>query len=482
MSWHDPRQQGPRPLALPPPSGTLPGERRGSGGGLRESVRGLDFSQGSEVLSPRSEPLSPRQRGGTVTGGPQPQQKPLILDQGGGVHDTVETVSEPQFNGGTWAELDRNKSIHASPGDRTKVLTKLDKGAMVRRLPDPAQQKGGVSWVKVRFRKPDGEIGEGWVKEHAAQSTVTVEHVDLTGPILPVGELPKPDDVRQSGIGDCYLMAGLVTVAQQRPQAIVDMFSPSPHDTTGDTVGLRFFRQPQTHERNAGLAPRWVTVRKSLVRYVRPPGSQGPSSLEGQKRFTKGGAVWPAIVEKAYAAWPERKTRGGITNAQSKYEEIEGGHGADVLEQLTGETHQRISLANFDQDVKRGSGRYTKGLLDLFARLQDNLARDGMLTVGTPQDWSGTDLEHAKKAKGFAGEPVRGGMAGKHEYAIVATSEADGLKYVHVRNPWGEFGMKYKKQFGKLVGFQEVKGEKGCVTKIELSDLPRFFDTIGATY
>jgi hypothetical protein len=116
------------------------------------------------------------------------------------------------------------------------------------------------------------------------------------------GRLVHPSDVTQGMLGDCYLLASLAAIADQRPELIEQMV----HENPNGTYSVIFYQRGKPVE---------IVVTPDFP-------------LEGGKPvFAQGGAapeIWPLAIEKAYAQYKET------------YGSIEGGFPATALEQLTG--------------------------------------------------------------------------------------------------------------------------------------------------
>ncbi|MFT7583296.1 MAG: hypothetical protein ACI9MR_004983, partial [Myxococcota bacterium] len=129
--------------------------------------------------------------------------------------------------------------------------------------------------------------------------------------LTPDGKAPKVSDVSQGAIGDCYLMAGMGAVVAQRPDLIQKMVT---YDSGIYTVTFK--------ERQGGV---FVDVPIQVDSNL--PSKGGTNPIYGQDTATKGGndaALWPAIVEKAYAVW------------KGDYQEIAGGSPSKAMEAITG--------------------------------------------------------------------------------------------------------------------------------------------------
>ena len=136
-----------------------------------------------------------------------------------------------------------------------------------------------------------------------------------------------PDDVTQGAIGDCFMVASLVTVADVKPGAISDMIiSNGTNSKTGtQTWGVRLYDDKSKAH--------WVTVNDML-----PVAESGSKSLIFGANPTRNlnGEIWVPLIEKAYVQantlniLPRDETIG--VNA---YWAVEGGFG-DPLANILG--------------------------------------------------------------------------------------------------------------------------------------------------
>ena len=100
---------------------------------------------------------------------------------------------------------------------------------------------------------------------------------------------PSIEDVEQGELGDCYLLAGLVSVVMSDPMAIKKAM----RDNGDGTVTVRFFEPVlDSNNEQTGLKPVYVTVNKTVPKY----------KLFKQNMYNEGG-LWVSMIEKAYAAW-----------------------------------------------------------------------------------------------------------------------------------------------------------------------------------
>lgn len=138
---------------------------------------------------------------------------------------------------------------------------------------------------------------------------------------------PAAADINQGGLGDCYYLAALGSVAHRNPQRIEDMFT----DNGDGTWTVRFFRDGEV---------RFVTVNQML-----------PVNANGRLVFAGDGSpagsatneLWVALAEKAYAQLNESgwigqdgtnsyNGVGGVAGSDG----INSGSGGDAMEHITG--------------------------------------------------------------------------------------------------------------------------------------------------
>ena len=197
-------------------------------------------------------------------------------------------------------------------------------------------------------------------------------------------------DIRQGGLGDCYLMASLASLAGQFPAAIRNMFI----DNGDGTFTVRLFGE---HDGNVTTGERYVTVNRDLPL--------------GYAYFDDNNVgLWVALAEKAYAQFAEQ----GSTQhaAVNTYSNIEGGWGFQTMPTLSGWTgHYYTNYSSVNGFANR-AGNFLS-LSDISTKLAGGWA----LTADT------------------IGSPAHG-IVGGHEYMIVSANLASGT--VTLYNPWGD--------------------------------------------
>ncbi|MFW5419809.1 hypothetical protein J0910_24630 [Nocardiopsis sp. CNT-189] len=177
------------------------------------------------------------------------------------------------------------------------------------------------------------------------------------------------DDLNQGALGDCWWLAGMGAIADQNPEIIKDMIEQNANGTYTVTFG----------------DGEQVTVTPDLV--VNSNDSPAFSN-------PKGGVMWPAILEKAYA------------QKEGSFGEIEGGWPGDAMETITGDDSGEIP-----------------GMLqteEFLSSMMDEGVAIGVTTPGDKKD-SYYELESGDS------------LVGNHAYVVKEIKDGKVTLY----NPWG---------------------------------------------
>lgn len=152
---------------------------------------------------------------------------------------------------------------------------------------------------------------------------------DLLGaPLFP--HPPTVDDVRQGGLGDCYLHAALLSIVARNPSDIVAMMRDD-----GATVTVRLFEV--TRGATTTFAPKYARVQKSEVMtvFLRRQRGKDVGNVLGGEAYAMG-AVWVKMIEKAYAAAGMSGLGAALVGPPS-FGEIASGFTARAMESLLGQ-------------------------------------------------------------------------------------------------------------------------------------------------
>jgi len=194
---------------------------------------------------------------------------------------------------------------------------------------------------------------------------------------------PTPTDVRQGAVGDCYLLATLMAVAQQEPDLIRQTIA----DLGDGTYAVRLHKDG---------APVYVHVDADLYEQSSTPATVPVYAKLGAER-----SLWAALIEKAYAF---------VRTGAGTYQSLQAGWMSEVF----------AALGTPSETIWRGS----QAPADLLAVLKAEL------DAGAAVTWATNTIP--------AGVP----LAPAHAYSVEAvTLDADGVAVaVTLRNPWGTDG------------------------------------------
>lgn len=192
------------------------------------------------------------------------------------------------------------------------------------------------------------------------------------------------NDIKQGMVGDCYFLATLSSIAQEKPSYIQDMFI----DNGDNTFTVKFLHNGVNE---------YVTV----DRYLPTNSSSLIYASYGSNYTNTSNELWVALAEKAYAQLAELGwSRSTATNS---YAAIEGGLMNTVIQQVTG-------LATTSKTLSATTSMTETQLINLVNSNQ-------ILTAG------------------FAYGDGGGLVVNNHAYTITAYNSTTGK--FHLRNPWG---------------------------------------------
>lgn len=199
--------------------------------------------------------------------------------------------------------------------------------------------------------------------------------------------------VGQGDLGDCYFLAALVAFANTNPRAVRRAI----RDNGDGTYTVTF--QERKH---GSMHP--VSVRVD---------TQFPTDSRGAQKFGKGlrtgphgQELWPALFEKAFAAWHK-----GYVHIN------EGGDGGVALTSLTGKPSKTLTPNRYSADA-------------LWRRLvHAGKARDAMVT-STPAT---RELHRRTGRRDLAG------LIEDHYYAVLGTVRRGGRRFVRLYTPLVDF-------------------------------------------
>jgi len=210
-------------------------------------------------------------------------------------------------------------------------------------------------------------------------------------------DVAEVNDPIQGGLGDCYYIAALSSVAWARPYVIVNMIRPSGWGNEDNPIHqINFYKNGTGSPQPVEVSERVPVVKTSHSWvYAR--------SLDSTE-------IWPAVMEKAYAKW-----RTENTTDFPNYPAISGGDPVMACAQLMRGT----------RTYKGNSATSADALWD-FVR-SNSLSRR---TINPMVAWT-----YSSQPAGTNYASAR--VVANHAYSVLGWDYYNNVKYIVLRNPWG---------------------------------------------
>lgn len=199
----------------------------------------------------------------------------------------------------------------------------------------------------------------------------------------------SPTDVGQGNLGDCFFLSSLVAVANTHPDVLKQAIAKNPDGT----FTVTFKQKAPGGEKSVP-----ITIDGDF-----------PARLGGKQTFGKGlqknadgPELWPALFEKAYAAFT-----GGYSTIN------QGGYADEALAALTGKKASRLTLA------AQSPGKLWDTLCAATKAHQP-------VVTGTPS---------AAQLRRLTGRADMDGLLDDHAYALLGVHEKNGARYVELYTP-----------------------------------------------
>lgn len=192
-------------------------------------------------------------------------------------------------------------------------------------------------------------------------------------------------DIQQGGLGDCFLLASLAALAQNKPEVLRDMIK---QDRNG-SPWVRFYGGNPLKQTLVGPVDELFPVYKPKIKL-------GTEKVGGQSIFAAPsgaqGAMWPLIIEKSYT----------ILFGSDSYAAVnEGGSAGDALAHLIGRRSRVILSGEPFAPFTTENSRYEPGRVS-FSQIARWISNHDPVLVAT---------EHPPKS-GCAPDPVLDKSAG----------------------------------------------------------------------
>ena len=272
----------------------------------------------------------------------------------------------------------------------------------------------------------------------------------------------EPNDVEQGALGDCYLLAGLISIAQHDP----DVLRNSMRDNRNGTITVRFF--------NKADEPVYVTVKDTIPKLKTDSGTIADPFSQG--------AYWVKIVEKAYVQSGihiGRMEKAESGSEQFRYDSIEGGYPSDFIRTMLGSQQSKYyrPVTTLEHNFSKNTGDYTPKETAFFDKLKNALNLGEIVTCDIqeyqikklPKKYQKIDNKELRKA----------GLVSDHAYSILGAEEKDGKYYIKIRNPHRNEGTEpdANNQL-HIIHRRLARGD----SYLELRDFSRYFDEIAINH
>ena len=192
-------------------------------------------------------------------------------------------------------------NLRYAPSKSGKVLLKLAEGTVLTqharvgnwlKVKVYSGHKGKEGWItKSAFRpEPDITLGGEEEDENRTPDDALVYKEVVGQPFI--GQ-PTAADAEQGGIGDCFLIAAMGAVAEASPDVIKKMISPN-KPSKSYTVTFYEVQDDGSYKPTSPIkVDAWFPTKNGMFQYTLMDTPTDPATR----------ALWPAIVEKAYAQW-----------------------------------------------------------------------------------------------------------------------------------------------------------------------------------
>ena len=346
--------------------------------------------------------------------------------------------------------LPAEATLHAASKESSTKLAKLPAGRKV----NVVRASGNEGWTLIKVKvAPSERLGEDESSDSSEKPEVTemkgyvqvaldaipnkpLDHAPADqgdGGIM-AKEGPRPEDVVQHQFGDCFLLAPLMSLARTDPDKIKSGVFQSDPTVPARKHTVRFFKGKGGAVLQGPFTEESVTVDNTVLktteRISKPDGTEMPS---GTNFGAKGPWNWPALVEKAFTAWP----------GKAIVDSLDQGLGHRAAMYLTGEQHDMKSVKPDSSTLKKAESKDVKIELKQARRAEAKeeiraaLEQHQVVSASTPRlvpnKWEEQNPEGS--GVGMSREQMRGGVLFGHVYEIVAATE----DRIHLRNPWGHY-------------------------------------------
>ena len=340
---------------------------------------------------------------------PEPEPEPIVLPRPG-TYGMVTEDTQIMLEDGSTLDIAAGESIEALRGRDNQLVVRCHTG-----------QPGKEGAIDPKLFKPQPKL----TVDEDTGKTDDYSYEKYIGELFLARDgvkAPSVMDVDQGSIGDCYLIAAMGAVAASNPGVIADMID---YDEASGMFTVTF----QEMQRDRSFKPHVEVVDSFLPTRAGGGKNRTAFAMSDSAFDPTNQALWPAIIEKAYAQW------------QGGYHVLdEGGSSATAMQIFTGVRSVRDSIPR-EEDVIAKFEQFQAENKAVVCGSRDEIQQaniKGLLEGGGDGPYTGT-LEDRDGAA--AGEIVKG--------------------TVRIRDVEGESGTVRDDRSGALTGSNVEEGTVG---------------------
>lgn len=326
-----------------------------------------------------------------------------------------ESVSEAKLN--RLKRITKSKYLYEAPDISSTKLREVTQFRIVEQIETPVT-KSLRSWIKIKVTI-EGEPQEGWINtKESLNENLEVIHEN---PGVIMKNTPVVEDIEQHMFGNCSLLSALLSLTRKYPDYIRNsLFITNPEEPL-DRHTVRFFAPQQWVDgQPTEFIENKVTVNNTVLKTTKSTVSNSSNKIiEPGNYGSRGNQPWPAIVEKAFAAWPRK----------DQNDNLQGGQSYRAAMYLMGQNYVNLHVQLDNLPAEEQQNELDKNKRSIIAAINET----GIITAGTlqsvPKKWK---INNPDQEDG----PLKwGGIAFKHEYEVV---QADNNN-LRLRNPYGRY-------------------------------------------
>lgn len=319
---------------------------------------------------------------------------------------TPASIYGTKLDVSTWQCASCGFANPIDPGlnSREGVVRALD-DARHNRLSDVRCKRCGLQQPALEVAlRPRGWLRPNDIRDDLTMQTSTVPWVIFRGE-------PRPDDVRQGGLGNCWLVCALSVLADVSPQSLRRCFRHSPGFNPAGAYRVRL-----------NLSGAWHVV--TIDDMLPTTALDTAAYLKPARR-----SLWAPLIEKAAA------------KLHGSYAALQGGSFAEAFGMVTGYPVRRVSLEKYCADESSAARRVfagaakpfgfadqTTATLELFALLFS--FKESKFAVGASTFVRGDDTTYDRQLRAL-------GLQTRHAYGVLDARQYRDELLVKLRNPNG---------------------------------------------